>query len=466
MSAIPNMIRAMVKRHQDFIQAADVAMSYYLNKNDILRVRPEHVDREIEKRLTKNPLRNADNRISHNWHQLLVDQKTSYAFTYPPTFDTGVKANNERLAELLGDDFTRYCKDLCVDAANTGTAWVHYWLDEAGAFQFAPVPAVQVIGIYNTGLKRKLIAAIRCYRELDDQGEEWERYEYWTERELRYYSKKATEQGEEIAALELQFTGADGVLHSAHVVSHPFGVVPFVEFPNNKHRTGDLAKYKSLIDLYDKIISGFANDLEDIQEVIFLLKNYGRESLSEMLENLRLFKAVKLEGGEDGSGGLDTLTIEIPVEARKVALEILRRQIFVSGQGVDPDPERFGNASGVALKFLYSLLEMKVGMMETEFRSGFNDLVRAVLQHAGISQVKPIIHTYTRAAINNELENAQVARQLMGIASEHTIIDNLFWVDDTERELERLKAEREQAMSDDYGVLEQQQPEEVVDDKQ
>ncbi|WP_447515834.1 phage portal protein, partial [Clostridioides difficile] len=69
-------------------------------------------------------------------------------------------------------------------------------------------------------------------------------------------------------------------------------------------------------------------------------------------------------------------TINIPIEARDSLLKTTEKQIYVQGQGVDPKPENFANTSGVALKFLYTLLELKAGLMETEFRLGFAKLVR------------------------------------------------------------------------------------------
>ena len=39
--------------------------------------------------------------------------------------------------------------------------------------------------------------------------------------------------------------------------------------------------------------------------------------------------------------------------------------------GIDPDPQNFWKRFGVALQFLYSLLEQKAGLQETEFRLGF-----------------------------------------------------------------------------------------------
>ena len=51
--------------------------------------------------------------------------------------------------------------------------------------------------------------------------------------------------------------------------------MPFIFFSNNDEGTSDLNDIKELIDSYDKIYSGFVNDLEDIQEIIFVLTNYG-----------------------------------------------------------------------------------------------------------------------------------------------------------------------------------------------
>ena len=152
----------------------------------------------------------------------------------------------------------------------------------------------------------------------------------------------------------------------------------------------------------------------------------------------------------DADGGVNTIRAEIPYEARKVFLEDTRKQIFISGMGVDPDPERFGNASGVALKFLYSLLELKASMLETEFRIGFNALVRLIAAFKGW-QIGAIQQTWTRNAIQNDAETAQIARDSAGTISEKTIVKNHPWVDDPEQELADLEQERTAQQEDEYG---------------
>ena len=72
--------------------------------------------------------------------------------------------------------------------------------------------------------------------------------------------------------------------------------MPFIPFYNNAQHMGDLPLYKDLIDAYDTVVSGFANDMEDVQEVIFVIRNYGGEGKTEFLSDLKQSKAIKVEG--------------------------------------------------------------------------------------------------------------------------------------------------------------------------
>ena len=237
-----------------------------------------------------------------------------------------------------------------------------------------------------------------------------------------------------------------------NVLNHYFGQVPFISFANNDNHTSDLEPIKGHIDTYDKVYSGFINDLEDIQEIIFILSGYEGESLGEFLGNLKKYKTVKLDGDVDSKSDLKTLTIDIPVEARKELLSISRKAIFEQGQGVDPEPSNFGNASGVALKYLYSLLELKSGLTETEFRLGFAELVRAICRHANI-QCNEINQVWTRNSITNDTELADIASKSVGIISQKTVLQNHPWVDNPEKEIAEIKKENNEKVGD-YGFPE------------
>ena len=124
-------------------------------------------------------------------------------------------------------------------------------------------------------------------------------------------------------------------------------------------------------------------------------------------------------------------------------LDVTRKAIFEQGQGFDPQPENFGNQSGEALKFMYSLLEMKVGLMETEFKLGFARLIRAICKHENI-ECKSIIQTWTRTSIKNDTEQAQICKDSIGIVSKRTILKNHPLVEDADIELKYLEEEEKE----------------------
>lgn len=435
--AVKKLIREHAAQHQRYILRAHTAERYYRKENDILRYKRPDMDAE-------NPMRNADNRIPSNFYGLLVNQKASYLFSDPPLFDVGRKADNERVAEALGDGYAKKCKSLCISASNAGVGWLHVWKGADNSFQYGVVPPVQVIPVWSSDLEKRLLAVLRTYNTTDDAGETYTVYEYWTDTECVAYQRR------ESASLDFLFPYRmfsvydldTGAMQPDNRLRHDWGEVPFIPFFNNEGCTSDLDTVKELVDAYDKVFSGFLNDLEDIQEVIFVLSGYGGEDLKEFMQSLRESKAIKVDTGDTGGQpGVETLTINIPVEAREKMLSITRKAIFEQGQGIDPDPQNFGNSSGVALKFLYSLLELKGGLMETEFRLGFGRLVRLICKHLGLSPRK-VNQTWTRTAVTNDAELSDIAAKSTGVISQRTILRRHPWVDDPDEEQKQIGREQ------------------------
>lgn len=438
-----NVAKKLIKKytvaHSDYVRGCEVAERYYRNETDILFKKGDEDDDE-------KPLRNADNRIPRNFHGLIVNQKASYAFTIPPVFDVGKADANKRIKEVLGDEYTKNCMELCINAANMRAGWIHYW-DNGDGFEWAVVDSKQIIPIFDKSLKRHLIGLLRTYPSLEDDGEKYIIYEYWTEEECQTYRRKSSETIED----GLFYYNVFSVPETGELLNeyaHGFDEIPFIPFWNNNIHTDDLKNIKPLIDVYDKVFSGFINDLDDIQELIFVLSGYGGTDLNEFLRDLKKYKTILLDEDE---GSVNTLNIEIPIEARNSVLEATRKAIFEQGQGFDPQPEKFGNQSGEALKFMYSLLEMKTGLLETEFRPSFANLVRAICKFEGF-ECGIVNQTWTRTRIKNDTELAQICKDSVGVISNKTILKNHPFVEDAEKEMEQIKKEgqEEQKKADMY----------------
>lgn len=434
LEVMKKLIEVYASGHREYTNRCREAKRYYENRNDILYKTVPSIE--------NNPLRNADNRVPRNFHGLLVNQKASYLFTAPPLFDVGNQEINTQISEILGDAYAKVCKDLSVNASNCGCAWLHYWINKENKFEYGVVDSEQIIPIFTPDLNQKLYAVFRNYKSLDlETGKEQIIWEYWTDKNCYIYKSK--QEGYRGLLLEPYNIYQDTQGKECNIIQHEFGEVPFIPFFNNNIKTNDLVNIKQLIDAYDKVFNGFLNDLEDIQDIIFVLTNYGGTDLENFLQDLKKYKTIELGGGtEDEKGDLRTLTINIPVEARREFLELTRKAIFEQGQGVDPDPQNYGNASGVALKFLYSLLELKAGLAETEFKIGFGTLIRAISRYLS-TPCKKIIQTWTRTAVSNDAENAEICSKSVGIISNRTIIRNHPFVEDTEDEEKQLEKERE-----------------------
>lgn len=443
------LIEKQVGAHQDFMMRAGTAARYYDVKNDIL-YKKEKKDKDV-----KNPMRSADNRIPHSFYQLLVNQKTAYMFTAPPTFDVKNDAANKVITSALGDSYQKNAKDLCVEASNAGISWIHFWQDENSKFSWGVVPSPQIIPLWSPKIDHKLIAVLRVYKDYDDDGKAYDVYEYWDDKQCQAF-RKAAANGFDMLCPWPCFTDfyLAGLSEADNIYNHKFGRVPFIPFRNNARCSNDLSTVKALIDSYDKTYSGFLNDLEDVQEVIFILTNYGGtgegDDLNKFLKDLKYYKTICTENaGPDDKSGVSTLTIDIPVDARSKMLEITRKAIFDMGQGIDPQQQGLDATSGEAMKFLYALLELKAGMMETEFRLGFNELIRAILQYSNIKIDEQIIQTWTRTSIRNDSELVDMCSKSEGIISKKTILKNHPFVENTEDEEKQIKNEEKERLDND-----------------
>lgn len=430
-----NKIKRIIQYDAERRKMIELEKKYYENDN-IIRAKgvlPSESD----------PIRNADNRVSHNFHQLITDEKTAYMFTNPVLFDVGDKKTNEDIVKALGDDFKSESAYLCTNATNNKVAWLHYWIENS-KFQYSVVETEQCLPIFDGKLKKSLIGFYRYYPLVEETEtgtiKEYVMFEYWDNKHCEQYKFRGNLRGTGLTYLSAEYQEFE----------HDLEDVPFIEFKNNRNMISDLKKYKDLIDIYDKTMSGYANDLEDIQQLIYILENYGGEDLKEFLGELKRYKTIKTETGADGrtSGGLKTLSIEIPVEARNSILEILKKQIYESGQALQQDTENFGNASGVALKFFYRKLELKAGLTQIEFEKGFAKLVRVIMKFLKVADwdSRTINQTWTRNMISNDLENAQIANESKAneTISDETITKNHPWVENLEQELEKLKKQKEE----------------------
>lgn len=472
--AARKIIEDNVSRQSEFFNNAQKGFKYYENQDDITYTGAAAID-EVNAYLKKkgsDPLHSADNRISINRHKIAVDQKIGYMFTDPPQFDViQGQSDDETLKKVnlvIGENWSKVIKQLGIDASNTGRGWLHYWYDkkQPSPFEYWYINPLQIVPVYdNRTAKKKLRYLIRYYQFYDDQGNGKIRYELWDEKEVAYLERANTAG----ANIELETVPPEAL----NPVPHTYGRIPFIEFQNNARATSDLILYKPIIDAMDKLISGFANDNDDIQEIIYILSGYNGDASTAdydadgqdihkdigLLQKLKTEKLVRVDKnkitGEDG--GIDALRNEIPYAARSAFFEILDKQFWVAAMAVNPSTDNAGNQSGTYIDFLYGLLEHKAGLMETEFRTAINELLKAVLTYLDVKDMR-FNQTWKRTKPQNNVETSGIIAQTPNtVMSDETKTKVHPLVEDWQAERKQIDKEQTERDKNTLDLLGQQE---------
>lgn len=475
-----NYLRKLIQysdiQYSEFFQRAREGKEYYNNDAQILKTGAagiEEVNSFLSK-LGKNPLHSANNKIPCNWHKVLTDQKVAYLFTYPPQFDAKGGGNkiNKQIKSALGGTYEKVIKQLATDSSNCGSAWLQYWYGNQQPeqpkqpFTYWFIDPTQIRPIYDsTSVIRKIKYLVRQYSFVDETGQSKTRYEVWDDKQVAYLELLSATA--EVPKPEIQYeTLPNG---NWNIKPHNYGRVPFIEFPNNEGRIGDLKMYKALIDSIDKLISGFANDIDDIQELVWNIKNYAGETSevvydkdgNEVKNEIDFRQKLKAKGVlfTDDKGGVDVIRSEIPFEARSKYLEVATKQLYVSAMAVNTSPDKTGDQSGVYIEFLYSLLELKAGLMQTEFMPALDELIKAILLYLGLPQDTEIGQTWTRNKPRNDTEESAIIAQTPNtVMSDETKTKVHPLVEDWQAERKQIEKETEQRQQDLMDSMESTPP--------
>ncbi len=464
---------------------------YYSVENDILNRR---IIRKVDGKEVEESYK-ANNKLAHAKYKNQVDEKIAYLLSKPVTYkgeneqyaekvktilgkhfqhqltELGYEATNksigwlhpyidetgefktmvipfEQCITILGKHFQHQLTELGYEATNKSIGWLHPYIDETGEFKTMVIPFEQCIPIWKDRTHLELTAFIRHYSSQiweNNQLKTITNVEVWTEEGVTYYRMDGK------LLIYDSLNSRDEIGEVSHFKNNDtwqsWGKIPFIPFKNNWKEMPDIKAVKSLIDGYDEGRSEAANYVEDVKNLIFVLKGYGGTSLGEFMQDLNYYRAVKIDDPEDG--GVDTITPTMDITAIQSHYEQLKRDIIEDGQSVNKDLDKYGNSpSGVALKFMYAGLDLKCNLLEAEFKIAFEMLLYFVdvyleMKGHGNFKQEELELVFNRNITINETEAIQNCKISEGTISNKTILAHHPFVNDVEEELEAVKEQEE-----------------------
>ena len=181
-----------------------------------------------------------------------------------------------------------------------------------------------------------------------------------------------------------------------------YGRLPVIPLYASEERRSELTQaIKSKIDLYDRILSDFGDNLDRANDVYWVLNNFGGtfDEVVELLEQINKIKAVTsiTDGSGNSMASAEPHTIAVPYEARKEALDLLERALYQDYMALDMDALTGGSLTNVAIRAATANLELKADRYEWQVRKFVQNLLN--LLGKDVDEIR-----FKRQTIANESE--------------------------------------------------------------
>jgi SPP1 family phage portal protein len=425
--------------------------AYYRNKTDI-RNKMQDISWKSNKKL------------EHGFAKKLVDQKIGYLLTKEPSVGTEKEAYGEQLKDVFNRKMLKTLKNVGKEAINKGIAYLYVYFDETGVLSFKKFPSEQILPFWKDNEHTEIAAFLRIYKEtiyMNGKKEVVDKVEYHHPNGINYFVLEGSKLIADVpAGVEQNFN------FKINDAPYLWTRIPLIPFKYNEEEQPLIEMIKSLIDNYNSQASTNADLLADIPQFVYKLINYGGTELKEFLADLNLYRAVKL----DENGDVDKLQATPETDATEKELDRGRKSIYEFGRGVDTQDEKLGNASGVALKYRYSDLDMDCNILESEFQASLEQMLWFVNQYflmtgQGDFTKESVNIIFNRDIVTNESEVITDCSNSVGILDDKTIRENHPWYnEEVEQRLEEQKKKEKEEL-DEYQEAFKQQSKGVTGDE-
>lgn len=393
-----------------------------------------------------------NNRVIDNQYGKMVNQKADYLLGKPFVVSSENKDYEKRLKRIFSASFKRMLKSAGKALLCGGIAWLYPFYDESGKLAFRVFPAYEILPFWKDSRHTVLDCAIRLYQVEAYDGfvkKIVERAELFTKDGVRSFILENGRLSPDNSVPEcLPYVSARDRTGAVYPLN--WGEIPLIPLKYGEAESPLLKRVKSLQDGINAMLSDFQNNMqEDARNTILVLKNYDGEDLGEFRRNLAAYGAVKVRCDGDSGGGVETLSVNVNAENFKLILSLLKRALIENAMGYDASEFRTGvNLNQMNIQSMYSDMDLDANDMETELQASFEEILKFVNIHllntAGIDfSGEEAAIVFNRDMLINEAEAIAGCTASVGLLSNETIIEQHPWVNDTEKEMRRIRRERE-----------------------
>lgn len=328
-----------------------------------------------------------------------------------------------------------------------GKAYEMYYVDDLGNIGITYLPPEEAFMIYDDSILERPRYFCRVYKDADN---------------IAYVSVSDD--------TRVRYLSMEGGLHwlPEEEKNHGFEGVPATEYRENEEEIGIFEPVLTMINEYNEAVSEKANDVAYFADAY--LKVLGAKVLPDNLQEIRDNRIINFDGLLD-NGQLEVDFLQKPDgdTSQEHLLDRLEKLIFQISMVANISDENFGTSSGIALKYKLQAMSNLALTKQRKFTSGMNRRYMLIFSNPVSGMKKDdwvkLTYQFTQNIPSNLLEESQIAGNLAGIVSQQTQLSILSCVDNVQQEIEQIKQDEEEGVTDGFPTNRTVEVEDVVLDE-
>ena len=391
---------------------AEVGQRYYEADHDIKNYRIFYIDSNGE---VKEDKYKSNIKISHPFFTELVDQEVQYMLSGKDGF---IRSDNPELQAELdayfneNEDFTSELSEVLTGTIAKGFEYMYAYKNAEGRTAFQCADSMGVVEVRAKETQDNCDYVIYWYIDrIGKDNKKIKRIQVWDSKQTYFYSQ--VDDGDIELDKSVALNPRPHAIYKKDgddaTYFEEYGFVPFFRLDNCKKQFSGLKPIKHLIDDYDLMSCGLSNNIQDSNEVLYVVKGFQGDNLDELHLNTKTKKLV----GVDDDGGVDIKTIDIPYQARQTKLDLDEKNIYRFGMGFNSAQLGDGNITNIVIKSRYALLDLKANKLEIRLKQFLRKIIKIVLDEINTLnetdyQMKDVYFKFEREVITNASDNAQI----------------------------------------------------------
>jgi len=401
-------------------------------KHRLIKLKKYHVgEHDIRKRKFEHDDSKPNNRLVHNFPKVITNQLSSFFMGTSPNYtcmknDTVFLEQLEVISKVNQEDAHN------LRMANTmsvfGRAFELCYV-EGNQLKYAELPVNECFIIYDTEIVPKPLFAVH-FQMLNNWNGTQARY-------IKVYS----------ATHRYDYLSVIGERHVQEIAPQPhnLGRIPLICYQNNTEMMGDWETSIEIIDAYNSAQSDTTNDMNYFADAYLVITGMP-DTDEESVQNMKRDRVISIP---DLGGDAKFLTKTTDYQSSETFKSRLKDDIFTMSGALDMDKlANTSHISGTAIKQKLLATESVVNEKEHYFREGLAQRLAIITHFLNLKghhfDPSTLQLNFVRSLPTDLQGLAEFGSKLTGVLSRRTLLSQMDFVEDPEREMALIAEERQE----------------------